>query len=124
MLTIPADDLNQVLDELKTANLAFQKIYPGDKSDRQPVHTVYGGANLFSHDTAEKISGIAVKNLLTYAPDFTVLAKVVKLTGHEKLPTTSKDIASLTRTLENLEEAAIRNHYAWLSWSVYNKVLN
>jgi citrate lyase beta subunit len=124
MLTIPSDDLNQVLDELKTANLAFQKTYPGDKPDRQPVHTVYGGANLFSHDTAEKISNIAVKNLLTYAPDFTVLAKVVKLTGYEKLPASEKDIASLTKTLESLDETARRNHYAWLSWSVYNKVLN
>jgi citrate lyase beta subunit len=123
MLSIPTDDLNSILDELKTSNVAFQKIYPGDKPDRQPVHTLYGGANLFSHDTAEKISNVAVKNLTTYAPDFTVFAKVLKLTGYEMLPTSEKDIVSITKTLDNLDESARRNHYAWLSYSVYNKVL-
>jgi citrate lyase beta subunit len=123
MLSIPDDELNPVLEELKAANLTFQKTYPGDKPDRQPVHTVYGGANLFAHDTAEKISKVAVKNLTTYAPDFTVLAKVLKLTGYEKLPTSEKDIASLSSTLESMDEAARKNHYAWLAYSVYNKVL-
>jgi len=123
MLSIPTDELNSILDELKTSNVAFQKTYPGDKPDRQPVHTLYGGANLFFHDTAEKISNVAVRNLTTYAPDFTVFAKVLKLTGHEMLPSLEKDIASITKTLDSLDESTRRNHYAWLSYSVYNKVL-
>ena len=123
-LSIPSDTLNQVLDELKTANLAFQRLYPGDKPDRQPVHTVYGGANLFAHDTALKMSKVAVKNLITYAPDFTVLAKVLKLTGHEHLPTTAQDTASLQFTLDNMNEAERKKHYAWLSYSIYYKVLD
>src|SRR5436190_22653097 len=104
MLTIQSDELISVLDELKTANLAFQKTYPGDKPDRQPVHTLYGGANLFSHDTAEKISNVAIRNLTTYAPDFTVFAKVLELTGHEMLPSSEKDIASIIKTLDTLDE--------------------
>ena len=123
MRSLPNDAVASVMDELKTANLAFQKIYPGDKSDRQPVHTVYGGANLFTHDTAEKMSRVAVRNLLTYAPDFTVLAKVLALTGHEHLPVSANDIAALTTTLDNMQEAERRKHYAWLPYSVYNKVL-
>ena len=47
-LTIPSNKKNAIFKKLKTANLAFQKIYPGDLPDRQPVHTVYGGANLFN----------------------------------------------------------------------------
>jgi len=36
-----------LLNSLRAANLKFQQTYPGDKPDRQAVHTVYGGANLF-----------------------------------------------------------------------------
>ena len=59
-LSIPKNDLDAILDELRISNLAFQKLYPGDKPDRQPVHTVYGGANLFSFDTAEKMSKVEI----------------------------------------------------------------
>ena len=62
-----------LLNLLSTANLKFQQIYPGDKPDRQAVHTVYGGANLFKADTCMKMGDIALKNLLTYAPDFATL---------------------------------------------------
>jgi len=122
-LSIPTELRDSVLNDLKVANLAFQKIYPGDKPDRQPVHTVYGGANLFSHDTAEKMSKVAVRNLTTYAPDFTVLARVLSLTGHQHLPSTEKDIASLVSTLDKMNEGERKKHYAWLPYSVYNKIL-
>src|SRR5690242_4836396 len=104
-LSIDPNERASILDELKVSNLAFQKTYPGDKPDRQPVHTVYGGANLFSHDTAEKMSKVAVKNLITYAPDFIVLARVLQLTGHEHLPTKENDIISLQSTLDKMSEA-------------------
>jgi hypothetical protein len=41
--SIPENDKAQLLGQLQTANLKFQQTYPGDKPDRQPVHTVYGG---------------------------------------------------------------------------------
>ena len=46
--SIPADKKELLFGKLKEANTAFQKIYPGDRSERQPVHTLYGGANLLS----------------------------------------------------------------------------
>ena len=49
--SITDNEKEQILTELQPANLRFQKVYPGDKPDRQPVHTVYGGANLFKSDT-------------------------------------------------------------------------
>ena len=70
-----------LLNSLKDANLKFQQIYPGDKPDRQAVHTVYGGANLFKADTCIKLGEIALDNLLTYAPDFVALANVLEMEG-------------------------------------------
>ncbi len=58
-----------LLGHLQKANIQFQKTYPGDKPDRQPVHTVYGGANLFKSDTCKKMGEIALRNLQTYAPN-------------------------------------------------------
>ena len=122
-LTIPKEELENVLSELKVSNLAFQNTYPGDKPDRQPVHTVYGGANLFAHDTANKMAKVAVKNLTTYAPNFVVLANLLGLKGYENLPSTEKDIAALSAVLDIVKESDRRKHYAWLPYSVYNKVL-
>jgi citrate lyase beta subunit len=77
--TLPADLTSAVLADLRTANLAYQNIYPGDSPQRQPVHTVYGGANLFTHDTAARMSQAALKVFRTYAPDAEVLAGLLGL---------------------------------------------
>ena len=49
-LSIPSTKKQQLFEQLQHANLAFQQRYPGDLPNRQAVHTVYGGANLFKHD--------------------------------------------------------------------------
>ena len=82
--TLNATEIAPFLTELSLANLAYQLIYTGDLPDRQPVHTVYGGANLFTFDTAEKMSEAALKSFKTYAPHFGVLAKVLLLRGVRK----------------------------------------
>ncbi len=112
-----------LLDDLKEANLAFQKTYPGDKPDRQAVHTVYGGANLFKSDTCVKMGDIALRNLKTYAPDFTALAKVLKVKGHEELPSSEKKIKKLTAKLAGMTEAERKLEKEWLAYSVYNKII-
>jgi hypothetical protein len=112
-----------LLGKLKTANLKFQQIYPGDKPERQAVHTVYGGANLFKSDTTVKMGEVALRNLLTNAPNFVVLAKVLQLEGHEHLPHTENDIADLTARLDAMTETQRKKEYAWLSYSVYNKII-
>ena len=61
--SIPAADKDKIFGSLSVANRAFQKLYPGDTGHRQPVHTVYGGANLFSHDIAEKMGKAALAAL-------------------------------------------------------------
>jgi citrate lyase beta subunit len=121
--SIPDTDKDQLLNQLKTANLEFQKKYPGDKPDRQPVHTVYGGANLFKSDTTVKMGEVALRNLQTYAPDFVTLAKVLKLDGYEHLPHLEKDIEKLTKKLDAMSEAERKEENAWLAYSVYNKIV-
>src|SRR5829696_4129045 len=86
-----------LLNELSTANLAFQKTYPGDKPDRQPVHTVYGGANLFKSDTCVKMGEIALRNLQTYAPNFVALARILELKEYQRLPHSESEIEQLTK---------------------------
>ena len=67
--TIPIDKREKLFDSLREANTAFQKIYPGDRSERQPVHTLYGGANLFKYDSAKTLGERALEVLEAYAPD-------------------------------------------------------
>ena len=47
--------------------------------DRQPVHTVYGGAHLFVPDTTTKLGAIALRTLQEYAPDAGALAGALGL---------------------------------------------
>ncbi len=114
---------DSLLNDLSTANLKFQKVYPGDKPGRQAVHTVYGGANLFKSDTCKKMGDIALRNLKTYAPDFTELARVLKLKGHQDLPHTEKKIKKLIKKLDAMSEEERKQETEWLSYSVYNKII-
>ena len=122
-LSITEDDKQSLLNQLQPANLKFQKTYPGDKPDRQPVHTVYGGANLFKSDTTVKMGEIALRNLKMYAPNFVELANVLKLDGYDHLPRLEKDIEALTKKLDGMSEGERKNEAAWLSYSVYNKII-
>jgi citrate lyase beta subunit len=121
--SIPEKERSALLDQLQTANLKFQQTYPGDKPERQPVHTVYGGANLFKADTCVKMGEIALKNLQTYAPNFVALANVLQLAGYEHLPKHQSDIDALTSKLSEMPEALRKQEPAWLSYTVYNKIV-
>ena len=46
--------------ELAAANRAFARRYPGPTPDRQPVHTVYGGAHLFRAETTRRLGALAL----------------------------------------------------------------
>ena len=122
-LSIPNDKKASILEELGQANKAFQKLYPGDKPDRQPVHTVYGGADLFAYDSAQKMSRVAVSALTNHAKNFVELAVAIELPGYQELPTDSAAIEALTQELHALPEQERRAHPAWLAYTTYYKVL-
>jgi citrate lyase beta subunit len=52
---------------------------PVERSERQPVHTVYGGAHLFAADTTGKLGAIALRTLREYAPDAATLSSALGL---------------------------------------------
>lgn len=103
-MTIPQHKKEQLFNSLKQANTSFQQIYPGDRSDRQPVHTLYGGANLFKYDAAKSLGERALEVLETYAPNAEEFGKAFGLEGdisfHQKIY--SKVIAKLkTEAIED-----------------------
>lgn len=121
--SIPQDDKTQILNELGMANKAFQLIYPGDKPDRQPVHTVYGGADLFRADSMSKMGKVAINTLTNNAANFVEFAQAIHLKDYEKLPTDEAEIQALIQTLDNSTEAQRRQDPAWLAYTTYNKVI-
>ncbi len=73
-MVLREDALREVLSRLSAANLEFAEAYPGERADRQPVHTVYGGAHLFRADTVRKLGAIALGMFDACAPDPAALA--------------------------------------------------
>lgn len=121
--SIPAKDKARILGTLGKANKAFQEVYPGDRPDRQPVHTVYGGADLFRADSAEKMANAALKTLLDNAPDFVEFARALEMPGHEKLPKKAADASKFVKRYAKLKPAQLKNEPAWLAYATYNKVI-
>src|ERR1700741_3540813 len=73
------DSLAEVLAGLTDANRHFSAAHPGDKPDRQPVHTVYGGAHLVSADLSRKLGAAAIRLFEAYAPDPATFARAIGL---------------------------------------------
>ena len=113
----------KLFDKLKKANTDFQKIYPGDRSDRQPVHTVYGGANLFKSDSAKVLGLRALEAFNTYAPDFVSFGKIFGLDGANEI-SAKKPIATIVKEYNKLSAEQKKKHPVRLSFEVYNKVIN
>jgi citrate lyase beta subunit len=78
-LTINQESLRAWQNRLDAASARFAQAHPGERPDRQPVHTVYGGAHLFKPDTAAKLGEVARRALEEHAPDPKALADAVGL---------------------------------------------
>ncbi len=72
---------------LREANLRFSKGHPGEGPGRQPVHTVYGGAQLFSSNSIPKLGSIALRALGQYAAEPTQLGLALGISEHPALDT-------------------------------------
>jgi Domain of unknown function (DUF6986) len=82
-----------VLAGLARTNASVATAYPGENTDRQPVHTVYGGAHLFTSDSVVKIGAVALSVLHEYAPDGAALAAIMTEEDASNLP-----LANIIRT--------------------------
>ena len=70
--SLPENLLDGYADRLDAA-LDASAAFPGDTGERQPVHTVYGGAQIFRSNTAPRLGELALKHLETWAPDAATL---------------------------------------------------
>ena len=77
--SLTARDLKPILADLQRANAAVARACPGERMDRQPVHTVYGGAHLFRADSARRLGALALAALDEYAPDAHTLAEALQI---------------------------------------------
>ncbi|MEM9194790.1 MAG: phosphoenolpyruvate kinase [Myxococcota bacterium] len=89
MSTLEKSTVDAQLSRLNDAWSSFHRRYPGDEGRRQPIHTVYGGAQIFKAETGKKLGSIALRSLEAYAPDAATFAEALGLPGdaalHEKV---------------------------------------
>ncbi len=68
-MTLSNDSLDAWADRLGAAAVRIGSDFPGEGPERQPVHTVYGGAHLFSANTAARLGHLANAALDRWSPD-------------------------------------------------------
>src|SRR5882762_275548 len=73
--------LQKALGRVRRAQARIAERYPGDSGARQPVHTVYGGAHLFTSATASKLGELAQRALEASAPDARAFAEAIAVPG-------------------------------------------
>ncbi len=117
------DSLRAITAHLAQANKEFAETYPGETGNRQPVHTVYGGAHLFKSDSAERLGALARRSLDQFAPDLFVFAKALGFPGAAQLPESAAEQDEVVAALEtNPEALRSDNKAAWLAHTIYRRV--
>lgn len=94
--TLTPDVTQEITARLSVANLEAARLFPGDSAERQPVHTVYGGAHLFRSDSAPKLGLAALASLDAFAPDARSFAGAL---GLDVTPVTDAVYALVRRKL-------------------------
>jgi hypothetical protein len=93
-------ELESAAARLRPANLAFAARYTGETAQRQPVHTVYQGAQHFRHDAAAEHGRIALESLRLYAPTAHDFAHALGIAADEAL---------YARVVEKLEREPVED---------------
>lgn len=118
-----AEEAQTELATLSEANLAYARAFPGDLPTRQPVHTVYGGAQLFKAETAKRLGELALRSLDEYAADAFCFARAVGMEGADELPTTlAQQLPLVDRFRADPSAFELENRAAWLALTVFQRV--
>jgi citrate lyase beta subunit len=78
--TLPSERLDVLAAPLAAVARDLAARLPGESGGRQPVHTVYGGAHLFSVDIAERLGAHARRVLDAHAPTAESFAQAIGIT--------------------------------------------
>ncbi len=117
------EDAQSVLDELVLPNTRFSRRYPGEPPERQPVHTVYGGAHLFRADMATRLGELALASMDDYAPDPFAFAAALEMQGAASLPRGEKSQKAIcARFAKKPDVLRAEDPAAWLACAVYARV--
>lgn len=115
--TFSEQKLAEVRAKLETVEIPTPK-----SQTRNPVHVVYGGANLFKAETPAKLGKIALKSLETYASDFAEFARAMWISGADTLPNFEDTVQDIEfQLIENEEKVKKENFPAWLTWTIHNR---
>jgi len=79
------DQARAPLEALARANQAFARRFPGEQPARQPVHTFYGGAQLYRAETTNRLGELGLATLERYAGDGASFARAVGFSEDEAL---------------------------------------
>ncbi len=103
--TLGTDELDGILTRLRDGNDRFAAAFPGESEQRQPVHTVYGGAQLFKSASTQRMGELALAALARYAHDGATLADALEWTGR------ARELADVVheRVIEKLQREPVED---------------
>jgi citrate lyase beta subunit len=78
-MTLRQESMHGWSERLNAVSARLAADFPGESPDRQPVHTVYGGAHLFSAGTAGRLGELSMAALQTWAATPDDLASILDL---------------------------------------------
>src|SRR5687768_18086886 len=90
-------DIQKLEAKIRPGLEELSRRYPGDPEERQPVHTVYGGAQLFKSDTTQRLGALALRALQEYAPDARTFGAAIGLNRPELAETIYGRVAEKLR---------------------------
>ncbi len=67
-MTLSPNSMASWSKRLTSVSARIDTEFPGERPTRQPVHTVYGGAHLFSPGTAARLGELAIRAMNTWTP--------------------------------------------------------
>lgn len=91
---------------LTAENQKLARLYPGDATGRQPVHTFIGAADIFTPQSAQRAGQDALETLVTFAPTAQAFAKIVALPA--SFPGLAETVH--TRVVQKLEREPVEDY--------------
>ncbi len=85
-MTLSTESLAGWKTRLSAASARIATDFPGEGPERQPVHTVYGGAHLFTADTASRLGELGLKSLDKWCGDAGELGEILGLPDDTAAP--------------------------------------
>lgn len=78
-MTLSSDSLDRWGERLRTAAARIAVGFPGEGPQRQPVHTVYGGAHIFSATTTPRLGELALDFMERWIPNSGRLEEILDM---------------------------------------------